>query len=668
MRDTDYTSKLSSILNLIQNRLNEMIYLTGGQSSQSLWRIGSAFLTFVCGNRPLRLEWNLLRSFFLFVLIFFFQLMNYAQRSNFGIIDSIEESTSLIVPEGDLNVDVLFIGGYHHVMTKNGSCLAKQDHDFTGYVGIEGRSDSGYVIVNHERVVSDPILGDGGGMTVFTVYKNPTTKKWSVVDAPDGRFRNVDFSEVGGTISNCGGFQTAYGTVLTAEEKFFYNNKQLHLAGSGIRDTSDFVVEVFNGDTINRTIKRYQNFDWMVEVDVTNAEALKKRYNMGRCSHEGGVVLPDRKTVFLTDDLCPGFIFKFVADEKDDFSKGQLFVYQQGEKGVGGRWLAIPMTLDNMINVRTISAELGATMFIRTEWMIYHDGKVFITETGIDDSKDEMRKYAKQGARFSRHLAELDSLDALGEDSLMNDYFGRILTLDVNTGQLEVFLEGGGDLGQHMAQPDCISYTKIDGHPYMLIHEDLNGLSHGRVPPGYNQAVNEIYWLDLKIKNPTVKDLKRFAVGPVGCETTGGRFTPDGKSYFFNIQHPNGTNEFPFNNSCTVAITGYAKEKKIDVATIDEELQPTEEIIFVEETLVELEEEQSPYESQFSSDLVRLNPSDLLNLEGRVLKVMNKNGRRIFKCKIKRVKRKVGFLLHGEYLYSIDGGEEVGFVFVREKL
>jgi secreted PhoX family phosphatase len=42
-------------------------------------------------------------------------------------------------------------------------------------------------------------------------------------------------------------------------------------------------------------------------------------------------------------------------------------------------------------------------------------------------------------------------------------------------------------------------------------------------------------------KAPTVDTLKRFLVGPVGCEITGLAETPDGKAIFINIQHPGET-------------------------------------------------------------------------------------------------------------------------------
>jgi secreted PhoX family phosphatase len=38
--------------------------------------------------------------------------------------------------------------------------------------------------------------------------------------------------------------------------------------------------------------------------------------------------------------------------------------------------------------------------------------------------------------------------------------------------------------------------------------------------------------------NPVTGEIKRFMVGPVGCEITGLAFTPDHKSMFVGIQHP----------------------------------------------------------------------------------------------------------------------------------
>jgi len=79
------------------------------------------------------------------------------------------------------------------------------------------------------------------------------------------------------------------------------------------------------------------------------------------------------------------------------------------------------------------------------------------------------------------------------------------------------------------------------------------------VPDGINNSTCELFMLDLSIVNPSLNDLMRIAVVPVGAEITGAIGTPDGKTILVNSQHPSGNNPFPFNNSLTLALTGFDK-------------------------------------------------------------------------------------------------------------
>ena len=38
--------------------------------------------------------------------------------------------------------------------------------------------------------------------------------------------------------------------------------------------------------------------------------------------------------------------------------------------------------------------------------------------------------------------------------------------------------------------------------------------------------------------DPLTGEVRRFLVGPVGCEITGATSTPDGRTFFINVQHP----------------------------------------------------------------------------------------------------------------------------------
>lgn len=472
-------------------------------------------------------------------------------------IDTNFASISHLVPASPVKSTILLRGKVDTVTNKNGAKgLVKDGLDFIGYIPINGRSDSGYVIVNHEQLVKDPVAGDGGGMTVLTAFMQ--SGAWKVAGHPQGKFRAVDFSTVGGTQGNCGGTLTPWGTVLTGEEWEQFNNSTTHDSGRGYQDTSDYTIRQFNGAAVNKTYKRYRNLNWMVEVDPAGARALKKHYNMGRFLHEGGYCMPDGKTVYLTDDYTPAPFLKFISDQSGNYDKGKLYAYRQTSDGAGGSWVELPMDLDSLLHTREMAFKRGATSFTRFEWAELIGGKLYLSETGNDATKAHSQTQAKWGSTIARHLR-----GRIQPDSTINDYFGRILRFDPQINKMDVFLEGGpGSVNKaiNFANPDGLVSAKLGDKTYLVIQENLNGMSQGRVPPAAeaaNRYICEMYWLDMSIASPKVDDLKRMVVGTVGAEITGARFTPDSKTMFVNMQHPASTNPAPYNTSYTLAIWGY---------------------------------------------------------------------------------------------------------------
>jgi hypothetical protein len=478
--------------------------------------------------------------FSLFGISLFAQV--YAQIP-FTEIDSNFTTTTVIIPGSPFKHDLLFRAG-DPVRTKSGQVApAKENLDFIGYVPINGASENGYLFINHETIGHDPILGDGGGMTYFEVKK--IGGKWTVV----GDYLHVDFSGVGGTRANCGGTVTPKGTVMTAEE--FPPSSNRELFDEGVRDTSDVVTPD------GFTLRRYQNLGYMVEIDPAKGE-IRKLFQMGRFSHEAAVIMPDRRTVYLTDDFDPAVFFKFVAHTPDDYAKGQLHAYKQSANGQSGAWLQLPMDMASLVNIRQVSISMGATLFQRHEWLTRANGKIHISETGNDAFNWDAPIAA--GGVPARHLQ--DSFNVGGNN--FKDPFGRILEFDPANGRMRVLLNGGPalrDPTKHFSNPDGLAAAYLNGKTYLVIHEDLNGLSQGRVPAHAEAArryINEIYWLDLSISNPTVDDLQRFLIGPAGCETTGPQFTPDYGTFFVSIQHPERSNPAPFNRSAAIAVTGFS--------------------------------------------------------------------------------------------------------------
>ncbi len=254
----------------------------------------------------------------------------------------------VIVPASPIQKQVIFIGGHDTVQTTAtygnpaGAYPAKQWHDFIGFTPdlTPGTQDLGWVSVNHEMVSGDANIGDGGGMTVFKIRRDAQSDSIIIVeqtlsDGRTGKFFNVDFANtVGETGMNCGGIVSeADGRIWTAEEWFRSNNASIYAGGAGVLDTMDFTI---NGSGIlmaeGQTIRKYENFNWMVEIDPVEAVAIRKQYNWGRQPFEGGVILPDNQTVYTGADNTPGILSKFVADTPGDFTSGKLYAYRADDQ------------------------------------------------------------------------------------------------------------------------------------------------------------------------------------------------------------------------------------------------------------------------------------------------------------------------------------------------
>jgi secreted PhoX family phosphatase len=516
--------------------------------------------------------------------------------------------SQILLPPSPLDVQVLFVGGVDWVETTPtygnpaGRAYAKEWHDFIGFTPDNTGESLGWVSVNHESIYHDDRIGDGGGMTTFRIKRNQSSGQLEVMeqtleDGRNGKFFNVDFANtVGETGMNCGGINSVVdGRVWTAEEWFRTSNSSINngvmrspnseswfpkapgtAANQGVRDTFDFTVSSDLPGWDGRTLKKYENFNYMVEIDPRQAKAIRKQYNWGRQGYEGGAVANDNQTVYLGVDATPGFFSKFVADVPGDFRRGQMYVYKHDDPNY---WVEVPDALpENLLNYSNLAVQAGATMFNRNEWVAYdkNTGIVYWTETGRDNPASRWRDEAADGAVHAPHHIEraneqsnLSGTTISPDSSAYWDYYGRVLQYDPVTHEVSVTIEGGPYFdvsptqadypSKHLSNPDGLQVIEIDGQSFLLIEEDLNGTSFGRTPDGVSNRLCEVYLLNLSIENPTVDDLVRLTAVPAGAEVTGAVMTPDGESLLLNSQHPASTNPFPFNHSLTFAIHGFSK-------------------------------------------------------------------------------------------------------------
>ncbi|NQV51612.1 MAG: DUF839 domain-containing protein [Flavobacteriales bacterium] len=516
----------------------------------------------------------------------------------------------VIVPSSPLILQHLFIGGTHLVETNptygnaGGSYPAKEWHDFIGFTPDETGNSLGWVTVNHEMIVQNDHIGDGGGMSAFRVTRDTNNDtlivmEQTLADGRQGKFFAIDFvNTVGETGMNCGGIESSFdGRIWTAEEWFRTSNTSI-----ADRDTSDFTIGTgtANGQTVSngfpgfngQTIKKYQNVNWMVEVDPREAVALRKQYNWGRMGFEGGAVLPDNKTVFIGEDATPGWLAKFVADTPGDFTAGDLFLYKHD--ATGSKWVQIDNTdLDVMLNISDAAVSAGATMFNRVEWVRYDEetDAIYFTETGRDNPGSRWRGEHADGAVHNTvALARASAQGTHPDSSDYADYYGRVWKLDLSNDVASSYIEGGPDLEDgtgigsypdvHLSNPDGLGFIKVGDKNYMLINEDLNGTSYGRMPAEISNRTCELFLLDMDVTNPTTEDLIRIAVVPSGAEITGATSTPDGKTLLFNSQHPSSSNPYPYNHSLTVALTGWDKLAPEDIFMVPLGQEELEEAAF----------------------------------------------------------------------------------------
>lgn len=450
-------------------------------------------------------------------------------------------SDSLVLPAG-FTYRILFQEEFSMVTRADGKKFpSKGYHDLSVFIPDKDSPETkGKLYISHESKAANADLGDGGGATIFDLEL--IDGHWQVM----GDFHHVDFSTVGGTNRNCGGSLSPNGTVFTCEEVWAPNTSYLWDNGKGHTDTT-----FQNGRPL------WQNMGYVVEVDPNTKKAIRKHWKMGRMVHEDIYFTEDGKTAYLTDDNSPGVFFKFETKKAFDYNDGQLYAYKQSADGESGEWLTLPMDTLSLINCTKIAMEKGASMFIRHEWMQEINGKIYITETGEDHfSWSDGIAYGGTLPNYVKNnLTKGDSLD---------DPFGRILEFDPATNKMRSYLEGGmfADSSGCFANPDCNTAVTFGGKTYQVFCEDINGYNRSRAGQEGETGkyyVNEVFFLDMSIANPTVDDLLRFCITPKGAEGTGCIFLPDG-SMILNIMHPSTTNPAPFNRSCTVLIEGFKKK------------------------------------------------------------------------------------------------------------
>ncbi|MFL2970330.1 MAG: alkaline phosphatase PhoX [Candidatus Poseidoniaceae archaeon] len=186
--------------------------------------------------------------------------------------------------------------------------LVSKKPDYNAFVPLNDDGTRGYLYTAWEDRPA--------GLSQVELEWNASSSEWIVVSSS-----MVDLSSINGGWVLCFGSMSPWGSPLFSEELYFDNTQYWN--DEGFRYHSDQLrLENYLGFYPNP-----YDYGYIVELEnaTTSEPDLTKHLAMGRFSHENAEVMPDEKTVYLTDDGYDTVLFKFVADDVGDLSAGTLY-------------------------------------------------------------------------------------------------------------------------------------------------------------------------------------------------------------------------------------------------------------------------------------------------------------------------------------------------------
>ncbi|ASR05736.1 PhoX family phosphatase [Rhizobium leguminosarum bv. viciae] len=490
------------------------------------------------------------------------------------------------------------------------------NNDYVGFIPLEGSSEHGLLVVNHEYTnphlmfpglvqVVDGKIKQGAlskeqvdvemaahGGTIVEIRK--VDGKWQAVT--DGKYNrritaNTAMEISGpaagndrlktsadatgtraiGTINNCAGGVTPWGTYIMAEENFHGyfsgalpegHKEAANYKRYGVPEGGYEWANFYDRFDLSKEPNEPNRFGWIVEVDVMDpTSAPKKRTALGRTKHEGAesIVAKNGKVVFyLGDDERFDYVYKFVtsaafnpndrAANMNLLDSGTLHVAKFNEDGTM-QWLPMvfgqgPLTAENgftsqadvLIECRRAGDALGATKMDRPEDVQPNsvNGKVYVMLT------NNTRRKADQ----------VDAANPRAENA-----FGHIIEISENdgdftatSGKWEVLLKCGDPSVAAVGATFSTETTKngwfgmpdncaVDAAGRLWVSTDGNN----------NKATGRTDGLwAVDTEGAARATSKLFFRVPVGAEMCGPLFTPDDETAFVAVQHPgDGGEDWP---------------------------------------------------------------------------------------------------------------------------
>jgi len=505
------------------------------------------------------------------------------------------------------------------VMEQTAAAQARQfgyNNDYVGYIPFPGAADPaahGLLCVNHEYTNVELMFPGFKEMTEELVAIEMAAHGNTVIEIErvDGRWRTVPTgiynrritaetpmaisgpaagsermktsydpsgTSVKGTVNNCAGGITPWGTYLTAEENIhgyflgelkedhpeFRNYKRMGVP-EGAYEWGKFQARF----DVNNEPNEANRFGWIVEIDPLDpASTPKKRTALGRFKHEGAetaLAKSGQVVIYCGDDERFEYVYKFVSDgtvnpddraaNMDLLDKGTLYVARFDADGTV-TWLPLvfgdgPLTAENgfdsqadvLIEARRAGDLLGATRMDRPE--------------DVQPNARTGRVYAILTNNSKRKPDQVDAANPRAEN-----LFGHIIEISEDGGDFaatkgtwEILLKCGdpsvADVGASYSSDTTVNgwfgapdNCAIDGQGRLWVATDGSG-------PKLSGRTDGIWAVDTE--GPARGTSKLFFRVPVGAEMCGPCFAPDDATFFVAVQHPGdeGPNWPPFGRKST---------------------------------------------------------------------------------------------------------------------